>query len=242
MGDTEMRVGALADRTGLTVRTLHHWEEMGLLNPSRRTPAGHRLYGLDAMGRILRIRSLRGLGLGLEEIREVLVSSAAPLEEVLRIQKAEIKKQVGLLQELESRLDRILERVEGGGGMEEEDLLRTMEVMTLLEQHFTPEQREALSARERSLGKEAIREAEEEWPLLISRVKEEMKKGTDPAAPEVQALANRWRALVQAFSGGDPGIEASVGRMFQAQPELATRQGLDQEVFQYIGRACRAGS
>jgi DNA-binding transcriptional MerR regulator len=242
MGGTEMKVGALAERTGLTVRTLHHWEEMGLLTPGRRTSAGHRLYGLDAIGRILRIRSLRGLGLGLEEIREILVSSAASLEEVLRIQKAEIKKQVRLLQELESRLDRILEGVEGGAGMEEEDLLRTMEVMTLLEQHFTPEQREALSAREMSLGKEAIREAEEEWPLLISRVKEEMKKGTDPAAPEVQALANRWRALVQAFSGGDMGIEASVARMFQAQPELATRQGLDQEVFRYIGRACRAGS
>ena len=180
--------------------------------------------------------------MGLDEIRKVLGSGAATLEEILRIQKAEIKSQMRLLQELESRLDRILERAEEGEEMEEEELLRTMEVMTLIEQHFTPEQLEALSVREKSLGKEAIREAQGKWPLLISRVREEMRKGTDPAAPEVQALARRWRALIQAFSGGDQGIEASVGKMFQTQPEMAASQGLDQEVFEYIGRAFKAGS
>lgn len=242
MGGTEIRVGALADRTGLTVRTLHHWEAVGLLTPSRRTAAGHRLYGPDAIGKILRIRSLRGLGLGLDEIREVLGSGAAPLEEVLRMQRAEIKNQIRLLQELESRLDRVLERAGGGEEMVEEELLQTMELMTLIEQHFTAEQLETLSTREKSLGKETILEAQQEWPLLIDRVREEMQKGTDPAAPEVQALARRWRALIQSFSGGDMDIEASVANMFQAQPELATRQGLDQEIFQFIGQALKAGS
>lgn len=242
MSGTEIRVGELARRTGLTVRTLHHWEEVGLLAPARRTSAGHRLYGREASGRILRIRSLRGLGLGLDEIREVLDSGTATLEEVLRAQKAQIRNQMGLLRELENRLDRILDRIEEGGGTREEELLETMEVMTLIEQHFTPKQLEALSARKKALGEDAIREAEREWPQLIAQVKEEMRKGTDPASPEVQELAGRWRALIQAFSGGDRGIEASVGRMYRAEPQLAARQGLDQEVFQYIGRAFRAGS
>ncbi|MGW8265595.1 MAG: MerR family transcriptional regulator [Longimicrobiales bacterium] len=242
MSGAEIRVGALADRTGLTVRTLHHWEAVGVLTPSRRTATGHRLYGLDAIGKILRIRSLRGLGLGLDEIRKVLGSGAATLEEVLRIQKAEINSQIHLLQELESRLDRLLERAKGGEEMEEEELLRTMEIMTLIEQHFTAEQLKILSAREKSLGREAILEAQREWPLLISRVREELQKGTDPSAPEVQELARRWRALVHAFSGGDGEIEASVGKMFQAQPEMAARQGLDQEIFRYIGEALKAES
>lgn len=178
----------------------------------------------------------------MDEIREVLGSGAAPLEEVLRMQRAEIKNQIRLLQELESRLDRVLERAGGGEEMVEEELLQTMELMTLIEQHFTAEQLETLSTREKSLGKETILEAQQEWPLLIDRVREEMQKGTDPAAPEVQALARRWRALIQSFSGGDMDIEASVANMFQAQPELATRQGLDQEIFQFIGQALKAGS
>ena len=43
MSETWLKVGELARRTGLTVRTLHHWDELGLLQPGDRTDAGHRL-------------------------------------------------------------------------------------------------------------------------------------------------------------------------------------------------------
>jgi hypothetical protein len=49
MESKELRVGELAGRTGVTVRTLHHWEAMGLLVPDRRTSSGHRLYGAGAV-------------------------------------------------------------------------------------------------------------------------------------------------------------------------------------------------
>ena len=81
-----------------------------------------------------------------------------------------------------------------------------------------------------------------EWPRLIARVREEMEKGTDPASPEIQELAGRWQALIQSFSGGDKGVEASVGRMYQAEPEMAAQQGLDQGIFEYLGKAFKAGS
>lgn len=47
-----MKVGALARRTGLTVRTLHHYDEIGLLRPTQRTTAGHRLYGDEEVRRL----------------------------------------------------------------------------------------------------------------------------------------------------------------------------------------------
>ena len=241
MGGTEIRVGELARRTGLTVRTLHHWEEVGLLAPSRRTSSGHRLYGGEAIGRILRIRTLRGLGLGLEEIREALTSGTGTLEGVLRAQKEQIESQMSLLRKLGDRLDRILQRLDDGKEMEDEELLQTMEVMTKIERHFTAEQLAALAAREKVLGADAIREAELEWPRLIARVREEMRKGTDPASAEGQELARRWGALVEAFSGGDKAIEASLGNMYRDNPDIAAGQGLDPEIFQYIGRAFKAG-
>ena len=64
------KVGALARQTGLTVRTLHHYDEIGLLAPSLRTGAGHRLYTADDLGRLLQILSLRQLGLSLDEVRD----------------------------------------------------------------------------------------------------------------------------------------------------------------------------
>ncbi len=81
-----MKVGALAKRTGLTVRTLHHYDEIGLLSPSRRTRSGHRLYGDEELSRLQQIASLKHLGLPLEEIRECLTRSEYSLERVLDLQ------------------------------------------------------------------------------------------------------------------------------------------------------------
>ena len=63
------RVGELAGQTGLTVRTLHYYDEIGLLSPSHRSDAGYRLYTAGDVVRLQQIRSLRHLGFALEEIR-----------------------------------------------------------------------------------------------------------------------------------------------------------------------------
>jgi DNA-binding transcriptional MerR regulator len=57
-----LKVGELARRTGLTVRTLHHYDEIGLLNPSLHTEAGYRLYTAGDVARLQQVLSLRQLG------------------------------------------------------------------------------------------------------------------------------------------------------------------------------------
>ena len=237
----EMRVGELARRTGLSVRTLHHWDHVGLFPPARRTPAGHRLYGPYEIERLQRILSLRSLGLGLEEIGTLLSNRKATLESVLRAHRTEVRAQRILLEQLETRLDRILNAREKGQPISPEDLLQTMETIAMIEKHYSPEQLEALKTRAEALGPEAIQEAQREWPRLIAAVREAMERGEDPASERVRKLAKRWSKLIQAFSGGDPGIERSLGSMYRDEPEMAARQGLDQDLFQYIGAAMRAG-
>src|SRR5688572_15681915 len=76
-----LKVGELAARTGLTIRTLHHYDEIGLLRPSLRTEAGHRLYTAADVARLQQVLSLRQLGFALEEVRDCLARPAfAPLE------------------------------------------------------------------------------------------------------------------------------------------------------------------
>ena len=81
-----MKVGELADRTGLSVRTLHHYDQIGLLAPEGRTRAGHRIYGLAQVRRLQQIASFRHLGLSLEEIRECLERPEYSLDRVLALQ------------------------------------------------------------------------------------------------------------------------------------------------------------
>jgi DNA-binding transcriptional MerR regulator len=66
------RVGDIAAAAGLTVRALHHYEDVGLLAPSTRSSAGHRLYGPDAVQRLYVVSRLRRLGLSLEQIARAL--------------------------------------------------------------------------------------------------------------------------------------------------------------------------
>src|SRR3954447_24972478 len=69
---TGYTVGALAEASGLTVRTLHHWDEIGLLRPAERSAAGHRRYSSTDVERLYRIMALRGLGLPLEQVGAAL--------------------------------------------------------------------------------------------------------------------------------------------------------------------------
>ena len=65
-------VGQLAERTGVTVRTLHHYDEIGLLAPASRGSSGRRLYDRDAVLRLQQILTYRTLGLALDEISRIL--------------------------------------------------------------------------------------------------------------------------------------------------------------------------
>jgi DNA-binding transcriptional MerR regulator len=232
-----LRVGELARRTGLTVRTLHHWEAVGLLVPEGRTPSGHRLYGGEAVQRLQSIRSLKALGLGLEEIRTVLSSGAASLEDAIRAQHQHVKEQLRKLEALEERLQKTLSFLRDGGEAPQEELMRNMEMMTAIQVHFSSKELAFLRTRGDSLEAETIREAQEEWPELIQSMKAEMAKGTDPSNAVVKKLASRWRGLVQAFSGGNERVEGSLSSMYRSEPGLAEGQGLSEELFQYVARA-----
>ncbi|WP_426755339.1 TipAS antibiotic-recognition domain-containing protein [Myxococcus sp. Y35] len=107
----------------------------------------------------------------------------------------------------------------------------------MFEKYYTPEQLQQLKARREALGEDAIRQVEAEWPQLIARVRAEMDKGTDPTCEPVRSLALRWRELLKAFTGGDPGIEGALTAMHQQEPGVASKHGVDPRLFAYIGKA-----
>src|SRR5437763_10881234 len=95
-----LKVGELARRTGLTVRTLHHYDEVGLLRPSLHTEAGHRLYAAGDVARLQQVVSLRQLGFSLDEIRACLDQPGFSPLEVIRLHVARLREQIALQQGL----------------------------------------------------------------------------------------------------------------------------------------------
>lgn len=234
------RVGELAEATGLTVRTLHHYDAIGLLRPSARTASGYRLYGEGDIERLQRIRSLRELGLSLEEIRECLGRPGGSLAEVIGLHIGRLREEIARKTRLLDRLERMAARLEADEGVSAEEFLETLEAMTMFEKYFTAEQLERIRQQRERVGAARIKEAEAEWPALIAEVKAEMEKGTDPLSEPVLALARRWKGLVEEFTGGDEGIASGVRELYRNEPSAREWAGFDPAVWEYIGRAMRA--
>jgi MerR family transcriptional regulator, thiopeptide resistance regulator len=107
MASIALKVGDLAKQTGVSIRTLHYYDEIGLLSPSHRTEAGYRLYGEVDIGRLQQIISLRQLGFSLEEIRECLEQPSFSFDRVLQLHTNRLQEQIALAQKLLQRLQAI---------------------------------------------------------------------------------------------------------------------------------------
>src|SRR4051794_22435910 len=102
-------VGELAAVSGLTVRTLHHWDEIGLLRPAARSAAGHRRYSDADVRRLYRIVALRGLGLSLEDVGAALEHEGPDLRAAVAGHLARVEEELAHVRNLRRRLRRILD-------------------------------------------------------------------------------------------------------------------------------------
>src|SRR5438552_13831378 len=135
-----LKVGELARRTGLTIRALHHYDEIGLLRPSLHTEAGHRLYTARDVARLQQVLSLRQFGFSLEEVRDCLDRPGFSPLEVIRLHAARLREQIDMQRKLCERLDALAKHFRTAGEVSADEFLRTIEVMTMTENYYTPEQ------------------------------------------------------------------------------------------------------
>jgi DNA-binding transcriptional MerR regulator len=233
------KVGQLAKRTGISVRTLHHYDQIGLLTPSHRTESGHRLYDRDDVVRLQQIVMLRQLGFALEEIGATLRRADTSLPSLIEMHLARLRGQIERERRLCARLEQMSAWLRAEEEVSVEEFMKTIEEMTMFEKYMTEEQLETLRKRGETVGPQRMKEAQDEWPRLIEEVRAEMQRGTDVQSPQVQALAKRWRSLVNEFSGGDAAIESSVATMYRSEPGAAERFGFDMKVFEYINSALK---
>jgi DNA-binding transcriptional MerR regulator len=238
MQPVAMKVGDLAKQTGVSVRTLHYYDEIGLLSPSQRTETGYRLYAEADIIRLQQIVSLRQIGFSLEQIRECLEQSQFSPHHVVQLHLSRLKEPMELQQQLYARLEAIATHLQSAETISIQEFIQLIEVTMMVENYYTPEQLDYLKERREMVGEERIRQVEAQWQELIDQARTAMQNGIDPTSEAVQKLARRSQELIQEFTGGDAGIGRSLNQMYQQESvEVASRGAMDSALMEYMNKA-----
>jgi len=218
------RIGELAEATGLTVRTLHHYEHIGLLAPDSRTEGRQRLYDEDDVRRLYRIRALRDLGLSLADIGRMLDDDRAALADLLRAHRACVDAEIDRLGRLRGLLDHAC--AHAGRDVEPDTMLATIEAMS----------RVARRGDERRKQGNAAPDAEAEWRKLGVELRACMTAGEAPSAPRPRAVARKVLARLVEFAGGDRATLEALAHLRRHAPpkELA---GWTPAMMRYLDQA-----
>jgi MerR family transcriptional regulator, thiopeptide resistance regulator len=128
------KVGALAQSTGMSVRALHYYDEIGLLRPSQRSYGGHRLYDAADVARLYRISLLRRLGFPLDQIAAVLDHPQWQLGPAIDRHLAETQRRAAITVRLASRLASMAGALTQQDNPSPQQLFTTLEEMTMLDQ------------------------------------------------------------------------------------------------------------
>jgi MerR family transcriptional regulator, thiopeptide resistance regulator len=235
------KVGDLASATGLTVRTLHHFDEIGLLAPSERTETGHHLYNSANVRRLYWILAFRQLGMPLGDIGASLDGDSDHLAVAVRGQLEQVEQQLGQQRLFHRRLVALNKAIQESREPSIDQLLDAMEVM-MRKTFFTPDQLTRMKARHGEVEPDAFRRWTREWTAICAEVKEHILAEANPADSQVQETARRWLTLMEDMTGGDREILSGMYAKMDARgPEAATLGTVHADEWDYMKRVFAVG-
>lgn len=228
--------------TGVTVRTLRHYDQIGLLQSTSKTEGGHRLYSNGDLKKLQQIQFMKKIGFRLNEIKNMLNSSDWDWSDSLRNQLSYIKQEQENLNKMESALR---ELIHGMAIEDENNEIAIQKVMQLANNNKELQQKYRKSLfkeRELLLWEKVPNMTSDnadslEWIALIGQLKRFVH--TDPSSPKVQNIIRRMEEKrLEAFDGEKEFIDKLWEmRMSETESEKLGLYPIDQDVLQYLNSA-----
>ncbi|MFN7160618.1 MAG: MerR family transcriptional regulator [Candidatus Gracilibacteria bacterium] len=233
-------IGTLAKILGISVRTLHHYEQIGLLSSTKRGQNNYRIYNKENLAELQKIICLKYLGYSLKDIKSMLQDTRHTPLAIIDTSLEKVEKEISVRKELSLKLSHLKRFMQQHQDISPEEFISFIYFMNTMQDHYTEEEMDFFEKRRKEVGEERIKEVENAWPILIQKVKDAMKKGLDPKDPYVQTLATQWKGLVAEFTGGNIQIENKVKNLYEKSYEQNTQvyEGAPtKEMMEFIGKA-----
>jgi DNA-binding transcriptional MerR regulator len=221
-------VKEVAEASGVTVRTLHHYDEIGLLRPRERSEAGYRLYSHADLERLQEILGWRQLGFALAQVQALLDEPGYDRAGALRRQRGLVEAEAERLSSLRAALDVAIAAEESGKEQDVKTMFEGFDPKEYQEEARdrwggTPEYEESIR-RTRSYGEAEWAAIREEGDAIAAEFAALMEAGADPGGPDATALALRHRAyLSRWFYDCSPQIHHGLAEMYVADERFTKK-------------------
>lgn len=233
----EMKVGELAKAANVSVRTLHHYDDIGLLKPSSRTDSGHREYTETDIYRLHKIISLSQIGLSLNEISMTMEKTEEELQKLLDRQLEKVDSEMESLKQKKWMVETVKETSLLPQYSGYEMVLGMIREITIQCKHFAPEDRVFLEKKGKQVGLQRIKEMHERMDQLIKKAQICLEKGVSSSDPAVIFIANEWKTLGEEVFSEDLGLKKRMQDVVRESPEVANYRGLSSELLAYLKEA-----
>ncbi|GAB2788651.1 MerR family transcriptional regulator [Amycolatopsis magusensis] len=224
-GPGGLTVGRAAALVGVSVKTLHHWDGIGLVRPSGRTWAGYRVYSADDVARIHRVLVYREIGFPLAEIGRILDDPRTDAQDHLRRQREELVERIERLQRMVGSVDRMMAASKVGMRLTAE------EQVEIFGDHWQPswvedaEEKWGESPQWAQYAERAAERTPEDWKELVATADElhddlaaACQAGVAPGSDAANVLAERHRAMQSEYFDCTHSMHACLGRTFATDP------------------------
>ena len=240
--ETRYSVKQIAGIAGVSARTLHYYDEIGLLRPARNPTNGYRVYQPDALLRLQQILFLRELGLSLEEIQTVLDSPGFSLLPALEQHRQALLERRQRLDQLVHTVESTIQHLKGSIDMDAKDLFSG----------FSPEQEQAYAEEaQRRWGAKEVQESQKRWGSYSAEKKQSILAEAGaiyqdivaampygPASPQAQDGVARWHQNLRYFY--EPTTEILLGLVdgYNDDPDFnATFQRIHPDLASFMRQA-----
>lgn len=260
---TYLRIGQVAERSGVSAKALRLYEQRGLLKPCTHSEAGYRLYGPDALRRLMQVVLLRRSGFTLAQIAQLLSSATPVIAGLLGERIGALERDLADKSRALRSLRAIAERVGSASTLDLDRLLESITMTNTLDLHLADARRteileradafgalqspvEAARVRTRveqrlcELGPDGLEAAQRPWRALSADIRAAMAEGLPASDATVRALAHRWQAQLRSFIAADPAFLSKLRDAYTRHPQLMAEQSMSPAMLDYMHAAMAA--